>query len=107
MTTEDIFQSIWEIKNPFISVDSPNDWDYTQNPKISDIRYWEIVHFIPGSIGVYAAYDPYIEYYMIYHNLLKTYELFYGYNAGLECKQKLKKYDILLDLNVSWSNLHN
>lgn len=106
VTTEDIFKNIWKLDNFTDAIGIGPDWDYTQIPTINDINYWECIYFVPGGIGVYAAHDPYIEYYMIFHNLFLKYELFFGQDAAKKCKEKLTKYGIELDFTSAWTNLH-
>lgn len=106
VTTENIFKNIWNLEYFVKKIDTGADWDYTRIPTPNDINYWECIYFVPGSIGVYAAHDPYIEYYLIFHNLFSKYETFYGINAATRCKEKLQEYGINLEPNIAWSNLH-
>ena len=49
------------------------------------IEMWQQIYYKPGFIGVYAAYTPKVELYMITYNMFlkekKGYELFSGNNA--------------------------
>lgn len=39
-------------------------WDYQRELKIEDVNIWEVL-MEPWDIGVYAAWDPYAEFYLI------------------------------------------
>ena len=106
VTSDEIQKSIWKIESSLQEIQSQNDWDYSVTPDLDDVKYWEVVYFLPGSIGVYAAHEPYIEFYIIYHNLFGICEKFFGTNASNNCSEKLKKYGINLEHNTSWTNLH-
>lgn len=41
------------------------DWDYARELKIEDIDLWEVIYEQGGGRGLYAAYTPYAEFYMI------------------------------------------
>ena len=106
VTTEEIKKSVWKINNFLEDIETKNGWDYTITPTLEDIKYWEVVYFMPGSIGVYVAHDPYVEFYIIYHNLLGLYEMFYGIDASANCLEKLTRYGVDVERNTSWTNLH-
>lgn len=40
-------------------------WDYKREIKIEDVQIWEVIYEGGGAQGVYAAWDPYAEFYMI------------------------------------------
>lgn len=46
--------------------------------KIEEIKVWEQIYYEPGIVGIYAAHDPNIEFYMI------TYNFFIDRNFGIE-----------------------
>lgn len=52
---------------------------------INEVETWEELHYEPGVVGVYAAFEPYCDYFIIVHNLLADTEYgiekFYGKNA--------------------------
>lgn len=41
------------------------EWDYKRSMQIEDVDLWEVIYEQSGSIGVYASWDPYAEFYMI------------------------------------------
>ena len=114
-----IFKSTNEIlNNPWenISVEFKNitgkeprtnhEWNYQTDVTVTDIKIWEQLYFQPGNIGVYAAYSPYIEFYMIVYNLfLNTSagtQTFYGAGAENKMLEQLDKFKITLTKNTVW-----
>jgi hypothetical protein len=122
-TTAEIFNTPWD--NSFNAVPYAGsiashplrtDWLYSYGePKLSDIEVWEQIYYQGGHVGVYAAWNPYVEFYMITYNLfmhesvgIKT---FYGKNAGSEVLRHAKMLGVDLPLNTipvreeeSWLN---
>lgn len=82
------------------------EWQYKENLCIDDIRLWEEIHNEPGNISVYAAWDPYAEFYMLVYNLYAAEEwgrqCFYGPNAAIEVQEELKKFNISLPTKPVW-----
>jgi hypothetical protein len=80
--------------NSNLSLESP--------PTIYDISLWEQIYYEPGFIGVYAAYDPYVEFYMITYNFFidkaKGIETFFGADAVDKVIDKTKKLGV--DLKI-------
>lgn len=83
-------------------------WDYEKNPTIEDVKYWEQLYYVPGTIGIYAAYDPYIEFYIIVHNLFLDQnfgiETFYGSGANKNLWKRAKSLGINLPTSQIWVN---
>jgi len=106
-TTEQILSSPWNNIGQQ-TTDKPKiiDWNYDTRASIFDISLWETIFFQPGNVGIYAAWDPYIEYYILTNNL------FFGSKAGIlefygakSCEQvieKCKELKIELNFNRTW-----
>ena len=99
-TFDDIQTSIW---NSEPSVDNSlslteDVWSYDRYPIIQDVYLWEQLYYVPGTIGIYAAFSPHIEYYLIvynlYQNLPQGIEHFYGSAAAK------KLYDRSISLGI-------
>ncbi len=41
------------------------EWDYSRELQIEDVNIWEIIYQQGGGIGLYAAWDPFAEFYML------------------------------------------
>lgn len=98
-----VFKSTNRILSPSW-IKSPNDkeynplhlppskkWGYKTAPKFYDIKLWEEIYFQPGLIGIYVAWDPYVDLYaIIYYPFLHTEKgisIFYGNTA---CEEVIK-----------------
>ena len=84
-TTSYIFNHPWSTAienladNPGISsVTTQKTWTANNSISINDVVLWEQIYYDSGQIGIYAAWDPYEEFYLIVHNL------FINTNFGVE-----------------------
>lgn len=100
-----IFNNPWEDEldnNPSKAKFLPpkSTWDKEKKPTLKDINLWEQIYYKPGSIGIYAAWDPYVEYFIIVHNLYinTTFgiEEFKGHDAETNVKSRAKEFNIVL-----------
>ena len=76
--------------------DIKNHWDYSRELKLEDIDIWEIIYEESGWKGVYAAWLPYAEFYIIrlgYHEAQKgnAWETYYGPGAQYQVMKKMKQ----------------
>lgn len=73
-TTEMILKSNMEyfdenwMDTPFLQLPESNSWDYSRELNIEDIDLWEVITEMSGPTGLYAAWLPYAEFYMIIIN---------------------------------------
>jgi hypothetical protein len=82
-------------------------WDYKRELKIEDVDIWEVLYEAGGGFGVYAAWQPYAEFYMIVPDWQMIQngigiETFYGKNSQNVLKQRLNKYKIPYQNNKIW-----
>jgi hypothetical protein len=110
-TTQEIFADAWEDINNISSTSQFPQREYCNswyNLTYKDINLWELIYHIPGGISVYAAWNPYTEFYIIVHDLFKTLpcgiEQFYGSNAEMQIVERLKKFGVALPENQVWIN---
>jgi hypothetical protein len=85
------------------------EWDYQREMRIEDVYLWEQI-CEPWHIGVYAAYDPYAEFYVIRKEInynfsgwkppdeARTFEFEVFYGPGSQ-KQVYKR---MQELGVNW-----
>ena len=122
-TTQDIFKDLTEHFDPnwmnYDTIQTPPkpEWDYSRTLQIEDVDIWEVIYEQGGSAGVYAAWCPYAEFYMIttgvdnsnpgkiidgfiYHH--RKFETFYGSGAGQRVTERLKQYGIPFQLRSIW-----
>ena len=77
-TTEQIKQDIWSnsVEETFDPLKFPKKnllFDRKQTYSINDIECWQEIYYEPGNLGLYAAWSPYVECYIIVHNLFANY----------------------------------
>lgn len=96
------------------------DWDYKRELQVEDIDIWEVLYEATNGIGVYAAWLPYAEFYMIttginYKNGARIYdqktltpywdrhiETYYGSKAQQQVWQRCKDLGIPLQIHKTW-----
>ena len=42
-----------------------SEWDYNREMQIEDVDIWEVIYEASGGIGIYAAWTPYAEFYLL------------------------------------------
>jgi len=107
-STPNILENPWKQSIPNITYTSPppnTAWNSDRIPTIQDILLWEQIYYEAGNIGIYAAWDPYLEFYMITYNLFMDLpvgiKLFYGKDAIDETIKTAKDAGINLKINLS------
>ena len=111
-TTNEILNRSWDN-----SVKTPESYTWENLPKqihltketelsIEDIETWEEIYYQCGSLGIYAAWSPYTEFYILIHCFFsdKNYgiEIFKGPNAGQQVKERAEFFGISLAINKIW-----
>lgn len=80
-------------------------WDYKRDLKVDDIDIWEAIYEDSWGLGIYAAYQPYAEFYMIKHvdyqgnAVLDTY---YGAGAQDRIIKFMVEHNIPVSMNQVW-----
>jgi len=84
------------------------EWLTTRLPSFSDIDTWEQIYYQPGNVGIYAAWSPYVELFIITHDLfldqLAGIEIFSGGDASENAKNRAKQLGIIVPTNTVWVN---
>ena len=113
-TTYNILTRPWEdefFDNSFMDSDSIKlppmlHWDYQRELKIEDIDLWEVLYQASGGVGVYAAWMPYAEFYMITKGWDKYGEIdietHYGAGSQKEVKRRAKELNMPLSSSEVW-----
>jgi hypothetical protein len=106
---ENILNSPWHsgIFDPQIkSLPVSEPWKDTRTPTIDDIDIWEELHFEEGNLGVYAAWHPHTEFYIITYNLFmgmqKGIEKFFGPDAVDQVINRCKDLGVTLESKQIW-----
>jgi hypothetical protein len=76
--TKEILNLYWD-NSPPKSITPPitEDWHNQREITIEDVSIWEQIYRQPGNFGIYAAYTPYAEFYIV------VYELFLNTPQGI------------------------
>lgn len=109
-------QNMFDTDVPYVP--PTKEWTYEREMQIEDIDIWEVLYESAGGVGVYAAWLPYAEFYMIttgvkpkpaddhivrYQNWCeKNIELFYGPGAQHKVFSRAKELNISLEVHKSW-----
>jgi hypothetical protein len=84
-------------------------WDYKRELQIEDVDIWEVVYEI-DSVGVYAAWAPHAEYYLVKTpwSLIQQGQqpiwTFYGPKASDRVRAKLAEWGIVIPVQQNWVN---
>ena len=87
--TSDIFNNPWktdfskDVRVQHRSI--PPAWDNVNPITVEDVSFWEQIYYKAGTVGIYVAWSPYAEFYLIVYNLYSHLdqgtETFHGTNA--------------------------
>ena len=112
-TTHNIFKDYGEVFDPNwmdsdkLVLPPRTEWDYKREMTIEDVDVWELIYEAGGGRGVYAAWSPYAEFYMIKHSWTDTannskIETFYGPGASKKVQKRAKELGMVLNTNKIW-----
>ena len=112
-TTQNIFNDFQEYFNEnwmdsdIVQLPYQQKWDYSRELKVEDVDIWEVIYEQGGSVGVYGAWSPYAELYLIrVGHILEFqgygYETYYGAKASEKVYNRCKELKIPLFLNTIW-----
>lgn len=107
--TRDILNSPWHagiFDQQTKSLPTSELWDKLIPPGVDDINIWEELYFEEGNLGIYAAWDPQVEFYIITYNLFmdipEGIETFYGLDAAEKVLDKCKDLGVHIDSRQIW-----
>jgi hypothetical protein len=113
---DELYDESWMESYSLILPETKN-WDYSRELSVDDIDIWEVIYEASDGIGVYAAYRPYAEMYMItigfdssvdpriYGDFLyphKIVETYYGKNAQKMVQERMIQLGIPFSTNYIW-----
>ena len=123
-TNKNILETPWEDElseskyynsnNLILPPGGPDDphakWDYKRMMKIEDVDIWEQIYYASGNIGLYAAWLPYVEFYMItlpapnipYSPKTMLIETYYGQGAQDEVYNRCLEIGIPMWVSKKW-----
>lgn len=120
---DEVFESRW-FDSDTLQLPPKIDWDYKRELQIEDVDIWEVLYEASEGVGVYAAWMPYAEFYLIttginYNNDPRIYkfnenglpstpywdrytETYYGAKAQQRVYQRCKELKIPLSTHQIW-----
>jgi hypothetical protein len=93
------------------------DWDYKREMTVEDVDIWEVMSIGQGGVGVYAAWQPYAEFYLVITGFdtrnapriidgvsvdSKKIETYYGQGAQRKVYKRAKELGINLAVYKTW-----
>lgn len=92
------------------------DWDYSREMQIEDVDIWEVIYEATNGIGLYAAWLPYAEFYLLttgndydatrYFNNVpygyRNWETYYGKNASEKVIKRCNDLKIPISIHKKW-----
>jgi hypothetical protein len=114
-STYNILQTPWEdevfdpkwMESDKLILPKFKKWDYNKELHIEDVNIWEVLFESGGGIGVYAAWDPFAEFYMltykpVWHQPKIEIETYYGQGAQQRIQKRIKELGFPIPLKEVW-----
>ena len=114
-TTYNILTKPWEdeLWNPNwmdsdkIQLPPSVEWDYSRDLKIEDVDIWEVIYEQGGAVGLYAAWMPYAEFYMLrvgWWNESQGHgiETYYGAGSQKKLQKRIKELNLPIEIYEKW-----
>jgi len=108
-TTEEIFKNVGQGITTTSLADTPAKEHLSNDkfiPDINNVKLWEQIFYKKNYAGIYAAWSPYVEFYiLVYEPLLGTdysYESFFGIDRTKELMFRAKQLKIDLKEQFIW-----
>lgn len=100
----EVFESKWMDSNKIETPPNPN-WDYSRELTIEDVDIWEVIYEQGGGVGVYAAWCPNAEFYLVrtgWWNMPNDIETYYGAGANAKVQARMKELGIPFITHKVW-----
>jgi hypothetical protein len=107
-TTQEILTNTWDCQVRETTVHLPPKILWNQNSELTmeDVELWEQIYYQPGNVGIYAAWTPYAELYIVVYDLFmvqkQSIEIFKGSGASDNVFKKASKLGIDLSAHRIW-----
>jgi hypothetical protein len=89
----EVFETKWADSNKIEVPPHPN-WDYSRELQIEDVDIWEVIYEASGGVGLYAAWCPYAEFYLLrtgWWNMPNDIETYYGKGAQKKVQKRVRE----------------
>ena len=102
----EVFDENWMNSNTVILPPNPK-WDYSRELRVEDVDIWEVICEQGGAVGVYAAWCPYAEFYLIRvgfdaESKGHGFETYYGQGAQKLVQKRIKELGLYVESNSLW-----
>lgn len=102
----EVFDENWMNSNKVVYPPNPL-WDYLRELRVEDIDIWEVIYEQGGAVGVYAAWCPYAEFYLIRvgfdaESKGHGFETYYGQGAQELVQKRIKELGLYVEPNSLW-----
>jgi hypothetical protein len=103
----EVFDPNWMNSNK-VEMPPKQDWDYARELQIEDVDIWEVIYEQGGGVGVYAAWNPYAEFYLLRtgwwneRNPGYGIETYYGPGAQKQVQKRMKELGIPFASQQHW-----
>lgn len=106
-TTHDILTSPWQdelhddnwFDSPLVTYPATTEWDYSRELQVEDVDVWEVIYQQGGGLGIYAAWSPRAEFYMITH--ATEIETYYGPDSQATVIRRAAELGIPISLHYA------
>jgi len=101
------FESKWMDSNE-LQLPPKQDWDYSRELNIDDVDLWEVIYEDSATFGLYAAWLPYAEFYLMRFGWNERQgespklETFYGKGALQRVVNRAKSFGVDLAMHKHW-----
>jgi hypothetical protein len=109
-TTSNILSKPWDnnYSNQIQELPLKEEWLKSSVPTFKDINTWEQIYYQPGNVGIYAAWSPFVELFIIVHDLFLAseagVEVFAGGDASENARYRASQLGISIPTNTVWVN---
>lgn len=113
-TTSEILAALWDetdfhvgqAQHHYTALPDSQSWLHRDDLTFDQVRIWETLYYKGGVMGMYAAWDPYAEFFIITHNLFLDnpagIEIFYGPGAIRQFYNRAKELGVELPIGPVW-----
>lgn len=71
-STYEILNNVWSTQNPRLPSKVPPEWNSDNKITVDDVVIWEQVYHQPGNLGIYVAWSPRAEFYLVVYDLFRN-----------------------------------
>lgn len=68
-STHEVLDCPWEKKESLTPSKIPPKWDCDESITFNDVVIWEQIYHQPGNLGIYVAWSPMDEFYIVVYDL--------------------------------------